>query len=131
MKWYVRTECGDVRGPMSQEDAEFERDRLDGAVMYNERIFEPEFVTTEEVETILAEMKSVATAGIVEAKEIAEKLVLLSREKVVTGSIEGGVLNLGEVPEGVSIDIRDYDTDGVDPDLVKTDDNGDTYFEVG
>ncbi len=56
MQWYVRTECGDVRGPMDKEDAEQERDRLDGAVMYNERIFEPEFVVSSEVETLVKDL---------------------------------------------------------------------------
>lgn len=66
----------------------------------------------------------------VEAKEIAAKLTNLSREKVVTGSIEGGVLSLGEVPKGVAVDIRDYDVEGVDEELVEEDENGDKYFPV-
>ncbi|KKK72969.1 hypothetical protein LCGC14_2898560 [marine sediment metagenome] len=192
VRWYVRRECGDVQGPMSQEDAEFESGRLDGAVMFNERIFEPEFVVSNEVDILIGELRahlaraesgcgpesdcntlirrsvdalillskqkpvevdfSVAVLlaelqGLCEAKEIIREgeddaigtmlgrvmaaLTSLSREKVVTGHIEGGLLNLGVVPEGVSIDIRDCDTDGVDPELLKTDDDGETYFEVG
>lgn len=69
-----------------------------------------------------------------------DTITLLSRPKVVTGSIREGVLTLKEVSEGVSVDIRDYDVRAEmrlgksvllhDPELLKTDKDGNTYFEI-
>ncbi len=198
MKWYVRTECGDVRGPMSREDAEFESVRLQGAVMYNERIFEPQFVTTEEVDSllealrahkqshsvsqgddvpelcqraidtitllskksekveapapssdlksILVDLRLLGARGLTNTtneilQRVMRAVLSLSGEKVVTGSIKDGVLTLGQVPEGVTVAIYDYDISAEmrsgksvllqDPELLKTDDAGNKYFEVG
>jgi len=189
MKWYVRRECGAVDGPMSEEDARFNSERLDGAVMYNERIFEPQFVTSEEVEELLAELRNcreldtplcesavelcqraVDTIILLSAKtrrvelemtvdttrllldlekvlvgdlreQTVQAIVSLSAKRVVRGSIKEGTLILGEVPEGVRVVIRDYDTVAgmrsgspvslCDPELLKTDGDGNDYFEVG
>ncbi len=43
------------------------------------------------------------------AKKLVPLLTELSAPKVVSGSIEGGVLDLDDVPEGVEVDIRDRD----------------------
>ena len=60
MQWYVRhLDDGEVWGPMSQAEAEDMRDQSDGACMFNERIFEPRFVTTEEVELVLEKLKNI------------------------------------------------------------------------
>ena len=63
-------------------------------------------------------------------KQAADVLVSLSREKVVRGSIAGGVLDLTEVSEGILIDIRDRDCEGVNEDIVEEDEVGD-YFQAG
>lgn len=88
-RWYVRTlDSGEVWGPMSQTQAESMRDQLDDAVMFNEGIFEPKFSCSDEVEELIAKMRSVATAGIViphVAQELlaeaVDALVLLSRNE--------------------------------------------------
>lgn len=41
VQWYVKTEHGDIRGPMSQGSAEEERDRLNDSMVFSDEIFEP------------------------------------------------------------------------------------------
>ncbi len=50
-------------------------------------------------------------------------------EKVVIVTVEGGVVQHVEVPNGVRVIVRDYDTEGCDDDLVQQDENGDECFE--
>jgi len=45
-------------------------------------------------------------------------------QRVVTGSVEGGVLDFDSVPAGVEVQINDYDTDGVDEDRLSEDEDG-------
>jgi hypothetical protein len=44
-------------------------------------------------------------------------------------TVEGGVVQHVEVPKGVRVIIADYDVDGCDSDLLKTDDDGDEFCE--
>ena len=44
-------------------------------------------------------------------------------------TVEGGVIQHVECPEGVQVVVRDYDTDGVPNDQLRQDDNGDRYIE--
>lgn len=60
-----------------------------------------------------------------------DMITFLSREKVVSGTIEGGVLSLDKVPAGVVVDIRDYDVEGMEEDVLLRDDKGGTYFPAG
>jgi len=140
MRWYVKHEDGDIWGPMSKEEAEKMRDQLDDAMMFNERIFSSQFVTSAEVERLILDLGGMETclksndplsAGASNLIQRAiDALTLLSAKKVVTGTIQGGVLELDEVSEGVEVDIRDYDTDGVDEELVEEDASG-THFQAG
>jgi hypothetical protein len=50
-------------------------------------------------------------------------------EKTVIVTIEGGMVQHVEVPKGVRVIVRDYDTEGADADLVQKDENGDECFE--
>lgn len=142
MNWYVKYEgTGEISGPMTQDEAlsivgKDGGDAADGLV-FSENIFSPKFVTTPEVEGLLAEMKSVAEAGIVIPHVIQEvmmraidMIIFLSREKVVSGTIQGGVLDLDPIPEGVTVDIRDRDCDGIDENKLEKDDQG-YYFQAG
>jgi hypothetical protein len=45
-------------------------------------------------------------------------------QKVVTGSVEGGVVDFDSVPAGVEVHINDYDTDGIDEDRLTEDEEG-------
>ncbi len=50
--------------------------------------------------------------------------------KTVTITVEGGVVQNVEVPEGVTVIVRDYDVEGVESDLLQQDENGDNYIEA-
>jgi hypothetical protein len=55
----------------------------------------------------------------------------LSREKVVRGTIvEGGDVAFEEIPEGVKVDLRDFNIDGIDEENLEHDERG-TYFQAG
>ena len=43
----------------------------------------------------------------------------------VTVTVEGGVAQVDVCTPGVVVEVRDYDVDGVDEDLLWTDENGD------
>ena len=49
--------------------------------------------------------------------------------RIVRVTVEGGVIQYVEVPEGVTVIVRDYDAEGCDPDLVEQDDDGNDYIE--
>lgn len=111
MQWYVRTECGDVRGPMDQADAEFERDRLDDACLFSERIFEPRFVTTSEVELLLKDLRDLR--GYAEdrphRKETDEAVAKLCQRAIDAITFLSRVPTAQEVA-GVLTDLRDLQT---------------------
>lgn len=48
---------------------------------------------------------------------------------IVRVTIEGGGVQHIEVPKGVSVVVPDYDTEGVESDLLDQDDQGDHYIE--
>lgn len=50
--------------------------------------------------------------------------------KIVRITVEGGVVQQVEVPEGVSVIVRDYDVEGSPFDLLPQDENGHHYFEA-
>jgi hypothetical protein len=50
--------------------------------------------------------------------------------KIVRVTIEGGVCQHVEVPEGVTVIVRDYDVDGTDAEEFEQDDNGDKFIEA-
>ena len=50
--------------------------------------------------------------------------------KTVQITMEGGVIQDIEVPEGVRVIVRDYDSDGVEEESLCKDDNGDNYIET-
>ena len=49
--------------------------------------------------------------------------------KTVRVIVSGGVVQHVEVPEGVTVIVRDYDVDGVESDLLQQDRGGDNYIE--
>ena len=49
--------------------------------------------------------------------------------KIVHITVEGGVVQHVECPEGVKVIVRDYDTDGVDGGSLQQDENGDPFIE--
>jgi hypothetical protein len=48
--------------------------------------------------------------------------------KIVRVTVEGGVIQDIDCPEGVRVIVKDYDTDGSE-EAVKQDDKGDNYIE--
>jgi len=143
MNWYVKCEAtGEIAGPMTEGDALSKAELID-VLVFNDELFNGMVPGSshEDVERLLSEMKSVAEAEIVipkRNKELVQRaidtILFLSREKVVTGVIDGGVLHLDELPPGVSVDIRDYDTEGVDEEEyaeLNEDSEGNKYFEAG
>lgn len=49
--------------------------------------------------------------------------------RIVRVTIEGGVVQHVEVPEGVRVFVRDYDVDGTEADLLQQDENGNQFIE--
>lgn len=49
--------------------------------------------------------------------------------KIVKVTVEGGVVQWVEVPEGVTVIVRDYDVDGSEDEGLDQDENGDQYIE--
>ncbi|MHA2279679.1 MAG: hypothetical protein ACXAC5_02130 [Promethearchaeota archaeon] len=111
--------------------------------MFPETIFEP-VPTSDEITRLVDELRSLSERETEDCRDCGgfhaedrktceqaiHALVGLSRAKVVTGSIQGGVLTLEDVPEGVGVDIKDYDVDGVDEDRLEESDRG-RYFQAG
>ena len=50
--------------------------------------------------------------------------------KTVRVMVSGGVVQHVEVPEGVTVIVRDYDVEGVEPDLLQQDEEGNSYIEA-
>ncbi len=50
--------------------------------------------------------------------------------KMVKVTVEGGVVQYVEVPEGVTVVVRDYDVDGSEDEGLQQDDNGDKFIEA-
>jgi hypothetical protein len=49
--------------------------------------------------------------------------------KVVNITIDGGLIQNVELPEGVRVEVRDYDTEGgIEEGEIETDENGDDYY---
>jgi hypothetical protein len=62
-RWYVRAlGNGEVWGPMSQAEAESMRDQLYDAVMFDDRIFEPQFVVSDKVRGLILELQGIRDA---------------------------------------------------------------------
>ena len=49
--------------------------------------------------------------------------------RIINITLQGGVIQDVQCPEGVQVVVRDYDTDGVPNDQLRQDDNGDQYVE--
>ncbi len=49
--------------------------------------------------------------------------------KIVRVTVESGVVQHVEVPEGVQVIVRDYDVDGTEADQLRQDENGDQFIE--
>jgi hypothetical protein len=49
--------------------------------------------------------------------------------KIVRVTVEGGVVQHVEVPEGVKVIVRDYDVEGPEADHLQRDENGDQFIE--
>lgn len=49
--------------------------------------------------------------------------------KIVRVTIEGGVVQHVDVPEGVQVVVRDYDVDGTDVSELEQDENSDHFIE--
>ncbi len=84
-------------------------------------------VTTESVQRMLANLRDLKGGqkdasywankkgmGQIICQQAIDMILSLSAKKVIIGSIEGGVLSLDEVPDGVTVLIYDYDIEGVD-----------------
>ena len=66
--------------------------------------------------------------------EFIERVLAEVEPKVVRGTINDGLLDIHECPEGVEIEINDYDVEGCDLDEVEgmdTDENGRPFFTAG
>lgn len=50
-------------------------------------------------------------------------------EKLVVVTVEGGVVQHVETPEGVKVVVRDYDAEGCDPDTLSVDEDGNEFIE--
>jgi hypothetical protein len=50
-------------------------------------------------------------------------------EKVVFVTVEGGVVQHVEAPEGVKVVVRDYDSEGSDADRLSVDEDGNEFVE--
>lgn len=99
MNWYVKFRSGHIHGPYASHSDALEMStriysgyllKLGPGLVFSEAIFDQEEVL-DELGTLL--------------KRAIDTIVLLSAKKVVTGTIEGGVLSLDEVPDGVTVDI--------------------------
>jgi hypothetical protein len=53
-----------------------------------------------------------------------------AKPQFVVVTVEGGVVQHVECPEGVRVVVRDYDTEGADADLLTRDENGNECFEA-
>ena len=51
-------------------------------------------------------------------------------ERVVHVTVEGGVIQDVQVPDGVKVVVRDYDIDGEEPECLQRDEHGDAYIET-
>jgi hypothetical protein len=51
-------------------------------------------------------------------------------KKVVIVTVEGGVVQHVETPEGVKVVVRDYDTEGCDAARLSVDEDGNEYVEA-
>jgi hypothetical protein len=49
--------------------------------------------------------------------------------KIVRITVEGGVVQHVEVPDGVQVVVKDYDVDGTEADQLQQDENGDNFIE--
>ena len=52
---------------------------------------------------------------------------MITGNKIVI-AIRRGIPQIWECPDGLEIEIRDYDTDGVHPDNLSEDDDGEEYI---
>lgn len=128
MRWYVRNiDSGEVWGPMTKSEADDMVDTVDDMIMFQETLFEPRMMSDDIAQSVhnlcqMAGEMSGTTVGDV-CRKAAELLVNLSREKLITGKIQGGVLDFDALPLGVRIKVDDYDVDGVDDDLERDDED--------
>ena len=51
-------------------------------------------------------------------------------KKVVQITIQGGVIQDIDCPEGVQVIVRDFDTDGVEPSALSRNESGEGYVET-
>lgn len=146
MKWYVRDLSGEgsLLGPYDRDEALSVADRVDGSV-FSEELLKPRFTSSDEADALLRELHdlrgmvskshdSTADASRILAfcdegemtnllQQASDMIVLLSREKLVTGRIESGVLDFDPLPQGVRIKVDDYDVEGcANPDDLERDD---------
>jgi hypothetical protein len=49
--------------------------------------------------------------------------------KTVRITVEGGVIQHVDCPKGVRVVVKDYDTDGVEEENLRQDENGDNFLE--
>jgi len=127
MNWYVRYETGTIAGPMSEEEANDVVSRCSGGLMFNEEIFSPPQISVD-VEELIEQLEKVLVGELRE--KTVSTLTALGEVRIVTGVIQGGVLELDVLPEGVEVDIRDRDCDGQDEDNLEEDARG-SYFQAG
>jgi hypothetical protein len=50
--------------------------------------------------------------------------------KTVRITVEGGIVQHVEVPEGITVIVRDYDVDGFPPEVLVQDEQGDSCIET-
>lgn len=136
MNWYIMLEgTKEIVGPFSKEEGLKTLEAFDG-FLFSEQIFEPQFVTSEEAENLLAGMReflelnkdekflSTRDSLNVMIQKSIDTIILLSREKLISASIEGGVFSVDEIPEGVKLEVNDYDTESYDENDLTEDESG-------
>ena len=50
-------------------------------------------------------------------------------QKVIV-TVSGGIADVTEKPNDLEVEIRDYDVEGMEEDVLKTDEDGDKYREM-
>lgn len=130
MNWYVKYEqTGKIDGPLTKEKALAFAEGGDG-MAFSEQIFESQFVTSEDVENLLSDLRETRTKPVRYdidqlCKRAVDVITLLSAEKVIECSIQGGVFSVeSEMPHGVKLEVLDYDVENYDLDDLIEDESG-------
>jgi len=113
MSWYVKFEStGEIVGPMSKDMALSRAGFCDG-LAFNESIFDPTVIISSGVDNLISRLKAWYPFEDVQLtnllRETINALTILSCDKLVEATINGGVFDVETIPVGVTLSVRDYD----------------------